>query len=1042
MSSPGSIAIACRRGALTRRARTLHCAAALAIAILTAIGRPGPLRAADRNADFLAALRERKWDDTAVEFLGWVEGSPLATPSFVKELPFQRAISAAAQARKARTQADRDRLLAGAAADFEAYAAADPGSATSLDAMRQVASLHAEQALAQLAAADRLPAQAAAARTQQRQSAGEHFAKAIAAAEQIRDQCAKGLADLPKPTAIQADEQAKARRDDLRSRQIEARFLLARLAFEAAALHEPKSDAHAEALAAASSQFGELVEQYRDSLVGATSRFYQGRCAQEQGEYEKALGCYQDLVRTPTADAEFRRWTARAHRRRAECLVAVDKRDEAIADCEEWLAASRPAEREQPDWLEIQFRLAEAYQAKAEGGGGEANQLRKKARTLLRDVAEHPNEFQPAARLALQSLAPAGEAKQPDEYKTFEEAFAAAKMSLELWNSSLLAAKLARENNPEAEGELQDEAHEHRQNALRLLEGAMDLADRRSPIDQLNAARYYLAVLYWEEKRIYEAATLATFLTEQYPDGEFAASAAKVALAALEQLSIEARAATAPDGGGASPFAARKLAQLAEFVAQRWPQSPDAASALNVLVQTALRENRLEEAQALLERLPAESRGAAELGLGAGLWTQYLRTTAGQRDAPSETAAALREQAGETLRRGFDSHRKNGQSSASAAVGALYLVQYLLAKGDAAAAVDVLEDKNAGPLSLVASGHSVAARPDFVLETYKSALRTYLSTEPPQRKQAAKMMTALEEFVAAQPGADAAKQLTDAYLGVGVQLQRQIKELTAYGQDEKAAHVAAAFGDVLDRVAARPDADSWRIRTWLAEANLQIGQGLSGEAAQSYLSRAKEAYDALLAAAEKDASYAPSAADVLGARVRLGECLAAQGDFEQALEQYAAILREKPNTLDLQQAAAEALEQWGVQKKDAAALDRAIRGDRPQQDGKNLIWGWLRLASMADAAQRRAAAAGAADPVAADRAARFEDLFFDARYHVVRSRYLAGTIASGAARQEHLRAALANIEQMTKLYPQLGGPKWKAAFTDLRKQIDQELAKP
>jgi hypothetical protein len=30
---------------------------------------------------------------------------------------------------------------------------------------------------------------------------------------------------------------------------------------------------------------------------------------------------------------------------------------------------------------------------------------------------------------------------------------------------------------------------------------------------------------------------------------------------------------------------------------------------------------------------------------------------------------------------------------------------------------------------------------------------------------------------------------------------------------------------------------------------------------------------------------------------------------------------------------------------------------------------------------------------------------------------------------------------MRTLYPDLGGPNWKAAFADLSKQIDQELAK-
>ena len=1002
------------------------------------------LHAADRNADFSAALRERGWDDTAVEFLDWVETSPLITAEFRKELPYQRALSLAAQGRSARSLADRERLLAKAAADFATFAKGQPASEPVLDALRQSANLYAEQALSLLSSAKQLPDQATAQRNEAQRKAREGFTEATAVAKQIVDVCAKELAALPKPTAIQADAKAKARRDLLRNRQVEARFLLARLAFEQAATYEPKSDDHSKALEASSNQFGELVEEYRDSLVGATSRFYQGRCYQELGAFEKALGCYQDLIRAPTADVEFRRWTARAHRRRAECLIALDKLDDAIADCEEWIASSRPAEREQPEWLEVQFRLAEAYQAKLKAGvedAGDAKQMQTKARNLLRDVSQQPNEFQQDARLALASVGQRANNGAVTEFKDFEDAFAAGKTSLELWNSSMMASKLARENNPEAEKELIEEADEHRDQALQTLETALKLVNRQTPIEQVNAARYYVCILYWEDKRTQEAAVLAEFLATRYPESEYAAGAAKVALAAYEQLGIDARA-----GGNGAPavadssYEARKLAELAELVALRWPDSAEASSAVNVLIQAALRENRTADAEALLARLPAQSRGAAELSLGAGLWTQYLRTMAGQREAPDEEAIAIRDKAGALLTQGFASVSKSGKSTASAAVGSLYLVQYLLAKGDANGALEVLDHETVGPLALVEAQDEAAIRPEFVLETYKAALRAYLSAEPPQPEKAEEMMSALDEFVSAQGGDQASQELMKVYLGLGVQLQRQMKELTGYGQAEKASQVAKSFRQILDRVAARPDADTWRIRTWVAQTNLQLGQALSGEESLAYVERAKTSYEAILASAAKDKNYAPNAESLLGVRMQLAECLVALGEHQKAIEQFGAILRQRPNMLDLQRSAATALQQWGVAKKDLSALDRSIGGDLRQKDGKNLIWGWVRLAVMADNA-RRQIAGSAASPEAQERAARFEDLFFEARYNVAKCRYLAGTIATAAARQGQLEAARTNIAQMVTLYPEMGGAKWKAAFEELGKQIDQELGK-
>jgi hypothetical protein len=997
-----------------------------------------PLQAADSNAAFSEALREQGWDDTAIEFLEWVESSPLATPEFAKELPYQRALSVAAQARQTRNRKNREELLAQAASDFDKFASESADSPVAIDALRQAANLYAEQAILTLEEARQLPEQATAQRDELKSSARESFAKASAAAEKVVRIATEKIAALPKATEIQADAAAKANRDDLRNRQVEARFLVARLNFERAATFEPGSSEFKQTLDAASKQFGELVEEYRDSLVGTSSRFYQGRCAQELGQHEKALGCFEDIIRLPATQEEFRRWTARTHRHRTESLLALDKADEAITRSEDWLTASKPAERQQPEWLEVAFRLADAYQAKIDKGDvsdGDARRLQTNARNLVREVSRHPNEFRQQAQLKLGSLSPQSSAGALP--KTFDEAFAAGRTAIDLWNSANLAAKLARENNPDAVGELQEQALGHRAEARRMLEAALSLTDSQTKLEQLNTVRYYLAILYWEDKQLHEAAVMAEFLATRYPENDYAASAAKIALAAYEALSIEAKGSQTESAEGPS-YEATKLAQLAELVASRWPDSAEASSAANVLIQTALRENRLEDAEALLNRLPAEGRGAAQLSLGAGLWTQYLRSTAGNRDNPSEDALALRAKAGDLLSKGFEANREKGSPTVASAVGALYLVQFLLANGDAEQAIAVLENENAGPLALVQSGVDVAQKPEFVLETYKAALRAYLSAEKPDRAKAKQMMEALEQFAASGSGAP---KLTDVYLGLGVQLQRQLKELNAAGQGAKAQQVAAAFGDVLERVSARPDADDWRVRSWIAQTNLQLGQELSGDAAAPYIDRATAAYDAMLRAAAENPKYAPNEGAILGVRMRLAECLAASGNHEAAVNQFGAILREKPNTLDLQKGAATALQQWGIQKKDVGALERSIRGDLPQPDGKNLIWGWLRLASIANSARAQAAKVSPVTEESRQRANRFEDLFFEARYNIAKSKFLAGKIAAGPERRQHFEQAKTNVEQMAKLYPGLGGPHWKPLFDELLEQVNIELEK-
>ena len=1011
----------------------------------------GTLPAADRTADLVTAMRERGWDDTAVEFLGWFEKSTLATDDFRKELPFHRAQSLASQSRQA-NRADQKRLLAQAAEEFQKFAKASADSPLALESLRQSANLSAELGISEINEAKALPEQATTQRGGLLRSARTNLEAAAAAAELVIAACDKQLDALPKPTAIQADAAAKARRDDLRNKHAEARFLLAIFTFERARTHEPKSKEFTDAIDAASKRFSELNEEYRDTLVGATSRFYQGRCAQERGDFEKALGCYADLLRQPTANADFRRWTARAQRHRTECLMAMGSVDDAIEGAQDWLAASRPAERQQPEWLEVAFRMAAAKGMKIKSlppGDAKSKKLQAEIRSTLREVSEHTNEFQNEARVTLAALGQRGkkaagaDGVEGGEFKNFEDAFAAGKAALEVMGSSAGAAKLAQQNNPEAVEELEEQAATSQAEALRALETAVELADRQTSIDELNSARYFLCWLYWQDQRAFDTALLGEYLAKGYPDAEYAKGAANFALAALEKLTNEARTADATAVGHS--FEAKKLAEVAELIATRWPDSPEGTVAVNILIGNALRDDRIAEAEELLARLPEGSRAGAQLNLGSGLWTQYLRSTAGRNETPSEAAVERRDKAGALLVAGFEGLRKDTPPTFQSATGALYLVQYLLARGDAAGALKVLEAPAVGPLRLVEAKLDAANRPEFVQETYKAALRTYLSTEPPNREEAKAMMTALEKSVAKAGGDEAAQQLTKIYVSLGLQLQRQVKGLTAAGENKKAQQVAAAFDDVLQRVAARPDAGAWAIRSWIAQTNLQIGQGLEGEEAKPYLDRAKQGFEDILQTVEKDKNYAPNEMALLGVKMRLGDCLLAMGDYAGGIEQYAAILLKKPNALDWQLSAAVALQQWGVEAKDPEVLSRAIRGDKPQKNGQNLIWGWLRLASMADMAKRqasqRAEADAAVDAESQQRIARYEDLFFEARYNVAKSRFMAAMFTPKESRMPQLEAAERNIESMKTLYPGLGGAKWKPEFDALLKKINEEIGK-
>jgi hypothetical protein len=60
-------------------------------------------------------LRKSGYDDTALDFIDWVEKSPLATDAFRGQATYERAVSLAAKGRQSRNADERSRLLAEAA---------------------------------------------------------------------------------------------------------------------------------------------------------------------------------------------------------------------------------------------------------------------------------------------------------------------------------------------------------------------------------------------------------------------------------------------------------------------------------------------------------------------------------------------------------------------------------------------------------------------------------------------------------------------------------------------------------------------------------------------------------------------------------------------------------------------------------------------------------------------------------------------------------------------------------------------------------------
>jgi tetratricopeptide (TPR) repeat protein len=417
------------------------------------------------------------------------------------------------------------------------------------------------------------------------------------------------------------------------------------------------------------------------------------------------------------------------------------------------------------------------------------------------------------------------------------------------------------------------------------------------------------------------------------------------------------------------------------------------------------------------------------------MWGRYIELSQPGANAPdAATLAQLKASAVKYLRTGLEAARKEASPSDSAAAAGLYLVQALLSDEKYDEAIALLEDEKLGPLTLVSREVESASRPQFVMETYKAALRAYVLSSPPQEQKALAIMKSLDKAVASNGGNQA--QLTQIYIGLGVALEKQAAQLREAGREQDAARMSAAFAQFLNRIADGQENANWPTRVWLAHTYYSMGSAEQAGALQAsgplkplskssreYLTKARENYQKLLDDAATDPKLPPNETSVLAVRMQLGECLRALRQYKEALDVFSAILKEKEASLVVQRAAALTYQERG-QAENAQWLENAIHGGHKlKSTGQNRIWGWLKISQVA----QRVSAADA----------KYRDSFYEARANIARCRYMAAMKQSGDAQKQGLAKAKQGIQSLAQIYPDLGGEKWRSEFDEIMKQIQR-----
>lgn len=148
--------------------------------------------------------------------------------------------------------------------------------------------------------------------------------------------------------------------------------------------------------------------------------------------------------------------------------------------------------------------------------------------------------------------------------------------------------------------------------------------------------------------------------------------------------------------------------------------------------------------------------------------------------------------------------------------------------------------------------------------------------------------------------------------------------------------------------------------------------------------------------------------------------------FDEATTLMQAVLGEDTKTLEYQVETARTFQMWAAQPRQGAHYLTAVRGTQADaQSQQQLVWGWDRIADVTQ------------------RDKRYREDFYEARFYAADCNYrLALLLRDPDKRKSYFERAKNGIVFTQRLFPDLGGQKWFAKYSDLLKKIQKALDEP
>ena len=984
---------------------------------------------------FVKALLEAEYYDVAADYLSRAQNSELVSAGFRKEIPYQRAKILHRSARAVRVPELQQQKLEQADQLLNAYA-------SGLTDTRQKVNVLIESANIKLARSELHLRRS----TNTRLGADEKTAILSEADQLLRlamqqyqlgeDQLRSALENFqldPK------DPNSDSEKQRLRKQFIQVRTQLPLVSEKLADSLPPDSPERIELLERAVAQSTSLYEKYGQAKIAKQFAFTAvtngARAAQKLGDHEKAIellghvfeindGVAENRLKKNAFAVAVNSWRKIDPYPHLEIIDLLDKR----------VALLSRAQQNDPGWQRIKLELADAKLTQADqlrgsgvtGAAGQAKALSRDANKLVRKIARSVGPHSAYAKTIAQrwdlSFSQIDEVVVTD-VKSFEDAkeVASALSSglIELQNEVLLERRQIlsitdADQRATAQSAIDEKTKALRtrsDNALAFYERSLALADDSTSREEINFIRYQQTLGHFVKGETLQSALIAEFLLEKYPTVRWTRQASVYIVKGFSSELAE----ISPDVD--KRYETDKLTVACREICKRWPQSNQSAIAAGTAVKLALRGQDLAQAEEYFNLIPdsISTKSILAAKLGAAFWNDYLRNR--------KLDAAMRNKRLNDCNQLLNMVVSNPPEKItySVADSSLILVNVLLEKKDFTEAIAQLETGALAPMKLIEQSHPAVTNnqyaDQFRRRTYQAALKTYLASMSGDKKESAiEKATAIisNMQLEAQSSKDpkSLARLAAVYQSAGNSLKAQFDSLQSAQQRKSFAPIVSQFVDTVVQGSKDPNTLLWAAQSLMKVASALSQEGSKGDAAPLF-EQANRALDQAKSIGISDPQK------VLRLQYLQALAFRGEGQYEQSVNEFIALLKTRQSNLTWQIDAAQTLQMWGENKANDQAYAKALTGTGQTQVGKrkrNVVWGWRALVQRTRGNEK------------------FNDAFRVAVYNSVKTRFEYGVLKND---KKIIASSQRELDKALSRFPFLRQGHWKSKFEALQAKIQK-----